>query len=61
MVVGGGEEPGFRNQVYEETSPNLLLGAKDQRLGAEHDQLSCGFTGTCSDNCQETETCMVRA
>ena len=28
--------------------------------GAEQDQLPCGSTGTSSDNCQETETCMVR-
>ena len=31
------------------------------RLGAEQDQLPCGSTGTSSGNCQETETCMVRA
>ena len=30
-------------------------------LGAEQDQLPCGSTGTSSGNCQETETCMVRA
>ena len=51
----------FRNQVPEETSPHLLREAQDQRLGAEQDQLPCGSTGTSSDNCQETETCMVRA
>ena len=49
---------GFRNQVHEETS-FLLLGAQDQRLGAEQDQLPCGSTGTSTGNCQETETCMV--
>ena len=27
--------PGLRNQVHEETSRHLLLGAQDQRLGAE--------------------------
>ena len=27
----------------------------------EQNQLSCGSTGTSSGNCQETETCMVRA
>ena len=30
-------------------------------LGAEQDQLPCEFTGTSSGNCQETETCIVRA
>ena len=34
----------FRDQVPEETSPYLLLGAQDQRLGAEQDQLPCGST-----------------
>ena len=43
--------PGFRNQVHEETSPYLLPGAKDQRLGAEQDQFSYGSTGTSSGNC----------
>ena len=51
---------GFRNQVPKETSPRLLLGAQDQRLGAEQNQLPCKSTGTSSGNCQETETCMVR-
>ena len=51
----------FRNQTHEETSPYLLLGAQDQRLGAKQDQLPCGSTGTSSGNCQETETCIVRA
>ena len=43
------------------SSPHFLRGAQDQRLGAEQDQLPCGHTGTFSGNCQETETCMVRA
>ena len=55
------KDPGFWNQVHEKTSPYLLPGAKNQRLGAEQDQLSCGCTGTCSGNCQETETGMVWA
>ena len=36
--------PGFGKQVREETSPYPLLGAQDQRLGAEKDQLPCGST-----------------
>ena len=55
------KNPVFRNQALEETSPHLLLGAQDQRPGAEQDQLLCGSTGTSSGNCQETEACMVRA
>ena len=54
-------DPGFRNQVHEESSLYLLLGAQDQRLGAEQDQLPRGSTGTFSGNCQKTETFMVRA
>ena len=50
-----------KNQEPGETSPYLLLGAKDQRLGAEQGQLPCGSIGTSSSNCQETETCIVRA
>ena len=50
-----------KTQVPEETSLHLLLGAQDQRLGAEQDQLHCGSTGTSSGNCQETETCKVAA
>ena len=42
------KDPGFQNQVSEETSLHLLLRAKDQRLGAEQDQLPCGSTGTSS-------------
>ena len=53
---------GFRNQMPEETiSPYLLLGTQDQRLDSEQDQLPCGPTGASSGNCQETETCLVRA
>ena len=33
-------------RVPEETSPHLLLGAQDQRLGAEQDELSCGSKAT---------------
>ena len=44
--------------MHEETSPYLLFGAQDQRLGSDKDQLPCGSTGTSGD-CQETETCMV--
>ena len=45
----------------EKTSPYPLLGAQDQRLGAEQGQLPCRSTGTFSGNCQETKTRMVRA
>ena len=55
------KDPGFQSQVHEETSPHPLLGAEDQQLGVEHDQLSCGYIGTSSGNCQETETCRVWA
>ena len=47
--------------MHEESSLYLLLGAQDQQLGVEQDQLPCRSTGTSSGNCQETETCMVRA
>ena len=50
----------FGNEVPEETFPQLLLGAQDQRLGAEQDQPPCGSTGTSSDSCNEAETCMVQ-
>ena len=40
---------------------HLLFGAQDQRLGVEQDQLPCRSTGISSGNCQDTETCMVRA
>ena len=46
----------FKTQVPEETSTYLLLGAQDQQLGAQQDQLSCAPTGTPPGNCQETET-----
>ena len=49
------KDPVFRNQVLEKTSPYLLLGAQDQRLGAGQEQLPC------SGNYQGTETRMVRA
>ena len=42
-------------------SPHLLLGAQEQRLGAQQDQLPRGPTGTSPGNCQKTETRMVRA
>ena len=51
----------FDTSVPGKTSPHLLFGAQDQRLGAEQDQLPYRSTGTSSGNCQETETCMVRA
>ena len=54
-------DPGFRNQAQEKTSPHLLLGSQDQRLGAGQNQLLCESTGTSSGNCQDTETCMVLA
>ena len=37
------------------------LGAQDEQLSAEQDQLPCGSTGTSSGNCQEMETCIVQA
>ena len=55
------KDQGFRNQLPEETSPCLLPGAQDQRLGAEQDQLPRGPARTSPGNCQETEICMVRA
>ena len=42
------EIPVFRNQVLEKTSPYFLVGAQDQRLVAEQNQLPCGSTGTSS-------------
>ena len=47
--------------LWIDASPYFLLGAQDQRLGAEQDQLPCGSTETSSGNCQETKTCMVQA
>ena len=62
LLAGAGKkDPGFRNQKLEKTFRHLLLGAQDQRLGAEQDQLPCGSTETSSGNCQETKTCMVQA
>ena len=54
-------DPGFRNQVHGEISPHLLLGAQDQRLAAEQDQIPLESTGASSGNCQETKARMVRA
>ena len=55
----------FKSQAFEtkciwKLSLYLLLGAQDQLLGAEQDQIPCGSTETSSGNYQETETCMVR-
>ena len=36
------KEPGFRNQVHEETPPYLLLGKQDQRKGAEQNNFLVG-------------------
>ena len=41
--------------VPGKTYLHFLLGARDRRLGAEHYQLPCGFTGTSSGSCKETE------
>ena len=46
----GEKDPGFENQVHEETSPHLLPGAQDQRLGPEQDRLPRWSTGTSSGN-----------
>ena len=43
------------NHVHEQTSPYLLLGAQDQRLGTEQDQLPCGSTETSSGHCQDVK------
>ena len=53
------KDPGFRTQVHEETSAYFLLGAQDERLDEEQDQLLCGSVVTSSGNWQETETCIV--
>ena len=55
------KDPGFRHQLPANVSPHLLLGAHDQRLGEEQDQLPCRPLGTSSSNFQETETHMVPA
>ena len=56
------KDPGLRNQVHEETSLHLLLGAQDQWLGGvKQDQLPCGSAGSSSGNCQEIKICMVWA
>ena len=51
----------FETKCLRKLLRYLLLGAQDQRLGAERDQLSCRSTGTSFGNCQGTDTCMVRA
>ena len=51
----------FESQVHEKTSLHLLLGAQDQRLGMQQDQLPCRSTGISSGNCPETEICLVWA
>ena len=38
-------DPGYQNQVHKETPMHLLLGAQDERQGAEQDQLPSGSTG----------------
>ena len=43
----------------EETSWHLLLGAQDQQLGMEQDQVCCGPTGISSGDCQDMITRMV--
>ena len=55
------KDPSVRDQVPEETSPHLLLGAQDQWLGIEQDQPHRGPKGTSPGNCLETETPTVRA
>ena len=59
VVLFGGGRSNYREASL--TSWHLLLGAQDQRLGAEQDQLLYGPTGTSSDDCQETKIRMVRA
>ena len=61
LLTLGKKDPGFRNQVSEETPLHLLLGVQDPRLSAEYNQFPCGSTGTSSGNRQDTETCIVRA
>ena len=46
------KDPGFQNQVLEETSPHLLLGAQGQWLSAAQDQLPCDSSGISSSKCQ---------
>ena len=54
-------EVAIRLCAVSEISPYLLLGAQDQRLGAEQDQIPCESTGFSSGSCQETKTFMIRA
>ena len=53
LLIQKKKDPSLQNPVPEETSPHLLLGPQDQRLGAKQDQLPFGSTGTSSGNCQE--------
>ena len=55
------KDPGFQNQAFEKTSPDLLFRAQGQQVGAQKDQLLCGQIGISSGNCQETELQMVWA
>ena len=55
---------GFSSPLFSKSlvySLHILLGAQDQRLGAEQDQLPCWSTETSSVNCQKMETCMFWA
>ena len=61
LADSGKKAPVFRNQKPDVTSPHLLLGPRDQRLGVEQDQLPCRSTEISSGNCQETESCMFQA
>ena len=53
-------DPGFETKCMKKLSPHLLLGAQDQRQGAEQDQLPWRSTGTSSGNSQETEFAWFR-
>ena len=58
------DQIGFSSPLFSKSlvySLHILLGAQDQRLGAEQDQLPCWSTETSSVNCQKTETCMFWA
>ena len=50
-----------RTDIKIPPAEHLLLGAQDQRLGVEQGQRPYRSKGTSSGNCQETDTCMVRA
>ena len=47
--------------MHEETSPYLILGAQDQRLGAEQLDFLVGPQKTLLETVKKRETCMVRA